>query len=305
MGIFDRFKTKTQFYLDGNEFNNSKDCEYFCELSRMDKNAAKTVLQYHKLTFDNSNKLIRKEEYWKGKLRGEITLTDEEKEYEYVDYSINIPGDLIKNKNGAHYFGGDKPNDLELPMLKGTVVAYMGKISKEEKLFDWLDFDLHLVCPIFLDFSDSISIDYSNPLKPVFINKEEIEDNHLCDAQAMQLIDPFAVYSKVNFSFVENNSFGNLPEKTIEEAIANPSNSVGSFGIPRWDYDPVLPYCPKTGLKMKFILNTYGISEAKLLSDVPRSINQGESKSMDMEDGNLHIFFQPESKVLTYFSNYT
>ncbi|WP_459213149.1 hypothetical protein [Aquimarina rhabdastrellae] len=294
MRLFKKEKYKIQYFLDGMEFDGSDDCNYFCELTRMDKEATKSALCFNKLTFDNkTNKLIKKERFWEGKLDKEIPLTDSEKKFQFIDFVIKTPGHLMTDSEGINYFGGDSPENLIIPKLNGTTVSYLGMISKEEKSFDWLDFDLHLVCPTFLDFSEPISIDYSNPDKPIFIDIDQIENNDFCDLEAMKNIDPYAFYTKQNFSFRKTNK-RNVVEKSIE----------GYFGIPDWDHEPFLPYCSKTGKKMKFILNTVWIN-SKLVTEIPDSINQGGDSDLFFSDGNLHIFFQPESKVLTYFAQYS
>ncbi|CAL2103481.1 conserved protein of unknown function [Tenacibaculum sp. 190130A14a] len=293
MNLFKQ-KYKTQYFLDGIEFDGSEDCIYFCALTNMNEEAAKSALAINKLTFDHrTNKLIKKERFWEGTLDEEIPLTDNEKQFQFIEFDIKTPGHLITNSKSINHFGGNCPEQLIMPTLKGTTVSYLGMISKEEKLFEWLDFDLHLVCPTFLDFTEPISIDYSNPNKPVFINKDKIENNEFCNKEAMKSIKPFAYYSKQSFSFSNTNK-RNVIKKSIE----------GYCGIPDWDHEPFLPYCPKTGKKMEFVLNTVWIN-AKLISEVPESINQGGDTDLFFSDGNLHIFFQPESKVLTYFAQYS
>jgi len=77
MRLFKKEKYKIQYFLDGMEFDGSEDCNYFCELTRMDKEATKSALCFNKLTFDNkTNQLIKKERFWEGKLDEEISLTD-------------------------------------------------------------------------------------------------------------------------------------------------------------------------------------------------------------------------------------
>lgn len=288
-------RNKEVYFVEGIdiEFNHSNDCTYFCEVARINKSAAKQMESAMKLTFDHSDILIKKEVYYEGEIGEAIPLTEAEKQFKFVNYPVQTPGHLISKKKGIHYFGGNPPEELEIPTLEGSTVCYLGKIDKKEKLFPWLDFDLHLICPIFLDFSEPISIDYSNPLKPVFINKETIEENEYCDKEAMKNIDHYTIYSKQCFSFKPTNKGDYLDDLPTE----------GNFGVPRWDHQPLLPYCPKTGKKMTFVLRTLGV-ESKLLSDIPNSINQGNEKEMMFGGGNFHIFFQPESKVLTYFAQY-
>lgn len=294
MSLFKREKYKIQYFLDGIEFDGSDDCIYFCELTRMNKEAAKSALCMNKLTFDSAtNRLIKKERFWEGKLDKEIPLSEGEKKFEFVDFPIKTPGHLMTDSKGVNHFGGHSPKHLIIPRLEGTTVSYLGMISKEENSFDWLDFDLHLVCPTFLDFTEPISLDYSNLDKPIFIHKDQIENNDFCDKEAMKSIDPYAFYTEQKFSFNQTNK-RNVIEKSTE----------GFFGIPDWDHEPFLPYCPKTGKKMKFLLNTVLIN-SKLISEIPESINQGGTTDLFFNDGNLHIFFQPESKVLTYFAQYS
>ena len=90
---------------------------------------------------------------------------------------------LILDNKGNHTIGVKAPSSLEIPSLDTSPVVYFGKISKQESYLPSLDFDLHLVCPTFLNFTEPISLDYSNPDKPIFIHKDQIENNDFCDKE--------------------------------------------------------------------------------------------------------------------------
>lgn len=293
MNFSNQGQNRTQYFLDGMEFDGSQECMYFCELTCMNEEAAQSTVCHQKLTFDGSNKLIKKERYFEGDLDEDVPLTEAEKEFVYHNFPVQTPGHLMTEQFGRNHFGGEIPQDLTMPSLEGSTVSYLGKIAKDQEVFDWLDFDLHLVCPTFLDFSMPISIDYSNPQRPIFVDKESVEQNDLCDKEAMKSIEPFALYSKQYFSFKATNQVHFIEESTE-----------GYFGIPDWDHEPYLPLCPKTGNKMKFLLNLIG-SKSILLSNVPKAINQCSETQLYFCDGNLHLFFQPESRVLTYFAQYS
>ena len=288
--------SKEQYFLDNDfEFkNNDIDCQYFCELSCIDEKTAETTLAYVKLSFDDSLKLIRKERFFEGKLGEVCKLTEEEKKYTYLETPINKVGHLTNDKNGINQFGGNPPKELEIPMLDGTTVSYIGTISKNEKTFPWLENDLHLIAPTFYNYDEPIFVDYSNPILPKFINKEIIEENDFCDKEAMLNINPIVSYSEHRYNFETTN---------INAYIDKPT--CGYFGVPGWDHQPILPYCPKTGHKMKLLFYTHGIHESKLLSEVPEEINQGSEEDLFFGGGSFHVFYCPESKVICYFAQYT
>ena len=61
--------------------------------------------------------------------------------------------EFFQDENGLHKFGGEIPSGFNIPhneFLAGF--QYLGKIAKADKNFNWLPFDLNLICPIFTDF---------------------------------------------------------------------------------------------------------------------------------------------------------
>lgn len=259
-----------------------------------------------KLTFDSIGKLIKKEYSDDDTFEKEwedIPLTEKERGFTYQEFPIRIPGHFQEDPNGLHHICGPVPEGLIVPTLEGTVVTYLGMLSQKDPSFSWLGFDLHLVYPNFLEEGGPVHIDYSDPMAPVFINKEELENDGFCDKELMEGYSPIGIYEKKQISALRTNCTGTLLPEEFRKVKEQMEGGDGHFGVPKWDLDPFFPTCPKTGEKMRALCYFIGI-DVKLQTELPEDF-EGNTDDLFFDGGIHHFFFNPESKVLTASASFT
>ena len=202
---------------------------------------------------------------------------------------------FVPNKYGLHEFGGEVPNGFEIPeneFLGGF--QYLGKISKKDKFLEWLPFDLNLICPIFTDF-DAVYLDYTTPTKPLIIYPANTYE--ITSAYQELRTDSKIVYKQSKFSL-----------KDIKGI--NEDNEFEIFGIagkpqPYFEDEPVLiPRCPKTNKKMKFVAQLFSNDHIEIESknfSCPDEYEENLFRTLNFWcDGSLLIFIEPSSKVIHY-----
>lgn len=200
---------------------------------------------------------------------------------------------FIVNKEGLHQLGGDIPTDFLIPnneFLGGF--QYLGCISNKDKFFEWLPFPLHLISPIFTDF-DFLFLDYENPLQPRLIHPTNTTD--ITSAYEELTKDSYLIYNKERFS-VE-------PFEGINED--NEFDVIAIAGKPHWTQAAVTPSCPKSMMKMKFVcqlMSNGPITTKEKNFQVVNDYNEDLFTELNFwGDGDLKIFFEPESRVACYF----
>lgn len=203
--------------------------------------------------------------------------------------------ELIEDKNGKHIFGGEIPEDFVIPENRFLAnFQYIGKISNSDKNFQWLPFDLDLICPILTDF-EYIFLDYNDPKKPKLIfpqNSESIRSAYDEIDQNSKII-----YEAKKFSLKE---FGGI----------NEDNEFDVFGVtgkpqPNFEDEPVVyPKCPLTNSKMDFVVQLFSNRHLKTTSKNFVSKSDYEEKiHQHMNfwcDGSLKVFISPKSKIVCY-----
>lgn len=291
MGIFNNCssqKDKKYIYLAGweVEFNGDEECEKFMKTQAIDKETAKNVWSSIELIYVN-NKLAKafdREEVFKE----ERTLNNDEigLEYEYV-----VPNkifSLIEATNSTSYLGGEAPPEFTIPKFDfNAPFQYLGKFSRSEAAFNWLPFDLHLVAPLYLNF-DKLFIDYSDPLNPQVYDVEKLKQTDTAYEDIKP--DSEVVYRKVYFTSKESKQYG---------------NGFGHTGVPNWIQYPEIPICPKTNKIMKFLVQlTYdgaNIPTEKSNIKPEKEMYKPYFQKMNFwGDGDLFIFFEPDSKIACF-----
>lgn len=232
-------------------------------------------------------RLLKVNEYNDG-IRVERELNEDEIGLQYSDYEENIILNVFQTIEGLHQLGGEIPHDFHLPDHNCTTsFQYLGFINNLDKNFDWLPFKLHLICPIYLNIGN-VFLDYTNPLKPSIINRQEVEAADTDDD-----LNPNSeiVFNEMKFSFIEDFEFG----------------MGGHSGIPNWIQNPDIPICPKTGKRMTFLCQLNGGVTVKRTNVVAKSdMYQNYFKEMNFwGDGDLFVFFETTSKVACYFIQHT
>jgi hypothetical protein len=296
MGIFDfilnKKKTKpnmeieTKRFLAGWEVNldGQEHCESFIETQITTQQIAESLYAHIELTYNQEGILsdaVKKDNDGNSEeliIRSDIRLKD---------YRINKIINFYPDENGLNHIGGVQPADFEIPANKcpGSF-QFLGRISNQSIGFNWLPFDLNLICPIYLDI-DKVWLDYSKPNSPLIINLEEI--NRLSTAYDDLKADSFIEYEQVNFSTKEENQI---------------AFQLGYSGIPNWVQFADIPRCPKTNRTMRFVCQLLSDDLVKTartnIKPANGSYEQYFEKMNFWGDGDLFVFFEPESKVACY-----
>ncbi|QCE40053.1 hypothetical protein [Psychroserpens sp. NJDZ02] len=279
-------KLKKQ-YLAGWEVNldGKEHCLSFIETQITDKQTAESMYSHIILTYDENNFLEFAESRDEDENNEELIIRDDQ--IKYRDLRINKIFNFEKAKNGENWIGGNIPSDFLIP--KNTCPGsfqYLGKLSKESKAYDWLPFDINLICPIYLDL-DKIWLDYSEPNSPKILNIEEV--NSLSTAYDDLNADSFIEYEQVRFTTKEDKAIG---------------YEIGFSGIPNWIQYSDIPKCPKTQKTMRFLCQLQSSDEIKTketnIKPTDEWYKQYFEKMNFWGDGDLFVFFEPESKIACY-----
>ena len=275
--------TETLFDLDGSDY-----CNLILENQITYKKTVENVGGLA-LIFKNE-KLIKATEYEYNNgffYSKERELKSNEIELQIPNYQPHKIIRYKENENGIHQIGGYFSDEFLQP--ENNCIApfqYLGFIDNKDKFFDWLPFKVHLTCPIFLDFEE-IFLDYSNPQKPVIINRNEVEKlTTAYDEELNQ--NSYIKYKSKRFNFIEDDKF------SLEEIQS---------GLPRWIQGIHIPKCPKTGKRMRYLCQMYGGTETEETNIAGRDDwYQHYFEQMDFwGSGDLYVFFEPDSKVACYF----
>ena len=273
-------------YLLGWEvlLNGDEDCENFISTQITNKKTFEFASVGLELVFKDG-KLTLVNEYNDG-IRVERALKKEEIGLQFCDYKENKILNLRETINGPHQLGGEMPVDFHLPDNNCVVpFQYLGFIDNQDMNFNWLPFKLHLACPIYLNIGN-VFMDYTNPLKPSIINREEVEQ---ADTSYDEDLNPNSeiVFNEMTFSFIDDVEF----------------SVTGHSGIPNWIQYPNIPKCPKSGKRMKFLCQLNGGVTAKRTNVLPKDewYRHYYEELNFWGDGDLFVFFEPTSKVACYF----
>ncbi len=274
-------------YLVGWEVNldGKEHCKSFIETQLTNKETAENRFSHIILTYNDDDFLesaISKDQDGNNK---ELIIKDDQIKYE--DLRINKLLGFEKNENGENWIGGVLPSDFLIPKnsCPGSF-QYLGKLSHKSNAFNWLPFDINLICPIYLDL-DKIWLDYAEPNAPKILNLEEV--NALTTAYDDLKSDSFIEYKQVHFSTNENNEIG---------------FGIGFTGIPNWIQYPDIPRCPKTQKTMRFLCQLQSNDDIQTNKTNIKTVDDWYKKYFEKMnfwgDGDLFVFFEPESKIACY-----
>ncbi|GAA0733939.1 hypothetical protein GCM10009430_48550 [Aquimarina litoralis] len=294
MGLFTScFGQKEEhIYLAGweAEFNGDEQCQKFLETQVIDKKTANNIWSSIDLVF-KEGKLVKAYDNDEGH-RTERKLKESEIGFEYQKLKPNQIYSLNQAAKSESYLGGEIPNEFKIPKFEfNAPFQYLGKFSKTEEAFNWLPFDLHIAAPIYLNF-DKLFIDYSDPLNPKVLNIEELKqtDNSYDDLKPNSEI----VYEKVYITTQKETNFG----------------GIGHTSVPSWIQYPDIPACPKSKKTMKLLCQlTYdGVDIKTKRTNVQPKDEWYRQYFENMNfwgDGDLYIFFEPESKIMCFIIQHT
>ena len=290
MGIFSSCfgqNKEKHIYLAGweVELNGDEQCQKFLKTQVIDEKTAQTIWSSIDLVFVN-DKLIKAYDIDQGD-KTERKLSDNELGFNFIDLHPIQLYQLHKSSNSESYLGGEIPKGFVIPKFEfNAPFQYLGKFSKTDEAFDWLPFDLHLAAPIYLNF-DKLFIDYSDPMHPKVLNLEELSetDNSYDDLKPNSEI----VYEKTHFSTRKSNDFG---------------TGMGHTGVPSWIQFADIPTCPKSQNTMRFLCQLKSVDAVKTKRTNVNPDDEWYVQYFEYMnfwgDGDLFIFFDPESKIACF-----
>ncbi len=279
-------------YLAGFEvqLDGGKHCNSFIKTQLIDKEIAKNLDSYVELNFDSDDLLIDAKLYSDGVREtsghwfDNLKISEAIGKLKFRDLKSNQPYELEESDTGLSHLGGEIPEDFKVPDNKcpGSF-QYLGKLSNEDQAFNWLPFELHLICPIYLDI-DKVWIDYNDPQNPKIINKEEIENAGTAYDDLKD--DSFVIFEQKKFRTIEVSEYG-------------------FAGVPGWIQYPEIPTCPKSKKTMRFLCQMGDYMSVKVSkTNVNPEDDWYKHYFEEMNfwgSGDLYVFFEPETKIACYF----
>jgi len=285
----DRMNSQTKtIFLSGWEvvFNGDEDCQKFLSTQVVNEVTAMKESSAIELIFQN-NKLVKTFEYEEGEKQLRA-LDPVEVGFPYQQLIPHTIYDIVRAEEGVSYLGGDAPDFFKIPTYDFVLpFQYLGMFSPKDPAFNWLPFDLHLAAPIYSNFQ-FFFMDYSNPLEP--------KPHHQMDLSKMN--NAYEEELKADSKIIFKKSF--IKTEIVDSSI----DSYAFAGVPNWIQYPDITSCPKSGKTMRFlcqITSDTGIetkftnvkSESKFIQDYFHRLNF-------WGDGDIFIFFEPESKMVCY-----
>lgn len=274
-------------YLAGREvsLDGKEHFQRFIETQNTDEFTAEGLYSHIILTYDENGLLKFAESKDEDGNREELIIKSQD--ISFRDVRMNKIFNFDTSEDGENWLGGKIPSDFIIPenTCPGSF-QYLGKLSQTSPAFTWLPFDVHMICPIYLDI-DKVWLDYSIPTAPVVLNIEEV--NSLTTAYDDLKLDSFIEYQKVPFTTSSDEEFG---------------FGIGFSGIPNWIQFPDIPRCPKTNKTMRFLCQLLSSDDVKTkntnIQPADDWYNQYFEKMNFWGDGDLFVFFEPESKIACY-----
>lgn len=275
--------------------------ERFLRAQIVSENTAKGLGRFLELTFDENGKLIAAvyvnedgpdAESYKSALDSGKQL--------FAEYPLNKVFEFVPDPEGINRIGGETPQNFVIPKTSsGFPVQYIGMLNHHDPAFgEILEFDLHLVCPIYLGFPE-LWVDYSDSTHPVIFGDEEV------------------LASSSSFDFDENTEI--VFEEITFSTQPWPSERFGGHtGAATWIQGPDIPVCPKSGEPMQLICQL-GDGDLMWKDDKPPKSVIPNTKRHNVElseensylaryiekmdfwgSGDLYVFYCPGSKVVRY-----
>lgn len=221
----------------------------------------------------------------------------------YVDYPVNNVYEFVPDAEGIHCLGGEPSASLVMPSTSpGFPVQYLGCLNSEDTAFSSLiEFDFHLMCPIFCSFRE-FWVDYSNPTSPLVFDEVGMTTE--------SAIVPLTPETHIVF---EKIAFNTKPWPIDSHG--------GHTGLATWIQEPDIPVCPKTGDLMKplCVLGTDMRSDRDIVPVIPK-IATHNVQNLEEDDylyrtylnkmtfcggGYLYVYYCPNSKLARYTTQST
>lgn len=268
------------------EINGDEQCYKFIQTQAIDAETAKRIDVGLELVFTN-NRLSAVFELEDGE-KSARPLSPEEEQFEYVAATPHQMYEMVEVAESESYLGGETPADFHLPKFDFTApFQYLGKLSKSDQAFNWLPFDLHLTAPVYLDFNP-LFIDYSDPMRPQVMDVPQLQKT----GSAFEDLQPDTevVFKKVPFK--------TQPPVPLMRYL-------GHTGVPNWIQYPEIPTCPKSNKTMRFVCQLGSDGDVTTTRTNIELRNLSQQRYFDhlnfWSDGELFVFFEPESSVACFF----
>lgn len=198
---------------------------------------------------------------------------------------------LTLDPNGKHTIGG-KPSDIfTMPTLDISPILYLGCISKNEPELRLIDFNLHLISPIFLDLRSPIFFDYNNANAPKLIT-ENVETSfiqYFDDIPGSAHIE----YEELRFRFDHS--------KHIDDVFLE---KIGHTQTPHWIREEAVPNCPITGNPMKFLFQFSEVDDCHTVAGQDVLDKEYMNDYLNFSHGYFYVFYEPTSKIVAYLNQY-
>lgn len=263
-------------------FNGDQQCQNFIKTQCISAETAKYLYSWLELTFVNE-KLAEVTEYFGEEVK-KRALDPEEIGMPYFHAEPNAVYEIYRIGKSDSYLGGVPPSNFQIPTFDFVApFQYVGKLSKQQPAFSWLPFDLHLVAPIYLNI-DALFVDYSNPIAPKVFDIEALKNTDHSYTNEL----------KANTEVIFEQMFFDT----------QPTDGFPEIGIPNWIQYPEIPTCPKTNEVMRFVCQ-FGSDDSiktvqhNVVTDDDWMIRYFEHLNF-WGDGDLFVFFHPESRMACY-----
>lgn len=280
---------KQYIYLNGSEnpFQSKEHITNFIMSQRTTEALTKDSYCKARLEFIDG-KLTKYELMDLGIATNVIELKPEIIGIELPDSIEHTPKIIEMNEQGLHQMGGEYPSDFFEPVHNAvTPFQYIAKISRQDALFNWLPFDLHICFPIYLHCVP-IFFDYSNPQKPIIININDVNAEH-SNYEPFINKNSVIIFEKAMFNLKESLPFYNAD-----------GNTNGHAGLPNYAQPNRLPKSPKTGELMPFVCQLFGGVKMKTCDvQVKEEYYKKDLEALNFwSDASLMIYLEPSTKIV-------
>ena len=156
---------------------------------------------------------------------------------------------------------------------------------------EWLPFDqLHIIYPLLSLIEGYLFLDYTNPKEPIIV-----EDHLKTHPETYFGPIPDSGVIEYELTYLKSDSPAQGNTMTFVQQYAQ-------MGIPGWQQDFVLPYCPISGNLMRFVcgIGCYNTIPLKYTNVDFKDKNKNNSIAyMNFwGDGTLLVFIEPKTKIV-------
>lgn len=294
-------KTKSQFFSDYIPNPNKKDrfvgwtylensdkTHAFLEQTKITKKAAMACEGAMEIVY-KKDKAIKYRLIEEGEFDDFEDLSSSD--LKYLDYPLNNYQRIEFEDKGIHQIGGSPNADLIYPKSIGkSPFIYLGQLSGSDDCLKWMGLDVFdIIFPLYSDL-DIIYLDYSNQQK--IIQLDECITHKIEEQNEAVNENTILTYESKNFNFVS----ANLKQLGFD--------NFGNTGSPHWLQGQIIPTCPVSHDKMKFLFQFKFEAYTKIsISKTNIQDNEVVNNLKDMSGigYNIYIFIHPKTKIAAMY----